>query len=181
MFALAVALSTVVSVASASAVTTGKNPASSATQSPGVVSVRTFHVGPAIVRGVERRMTPTDIKAAGLTQHGVLPNDPCWYVTYYYINWATVDLGTSEQWCGTNTITYAQPGNCFGATRLPTYNYFSCNSTKFQGDGPWETKTETTWQWCPAWIPWPVQQCAVTEASTLWGMFYAGGQWGISG
>jgi hypothetical protein len=119
---------------------------------------------------ITHRLTPAQISERGLTKYVPrVANGGCWNDTFYWTNTATAWLGTSEVWCGNGAseITYAEPGNCFGGTRYPTYNYLGCSRSAFYGAGWTIAQQEATWQFCLVWLPWPVSTCLDQESPTL--------------
>lgn len=120
--------------------------------------------GAAWTAGVLQRLTTAQVETKGLGKY-LAASGGCWYLPFYRINTAILWLGTSETWCGNgSTITYAAAGTCFGGTRYPTYNYFGCNQSQFFGAGWSIAQTETRWQVCIAWLPWPASTCLDQES-----------------
>jgi hypothetical protein len=129
-----------------------------------------------------RPLTSTEIQALGLSAQVTNASVRCWTDNFTMSPLVGMSEGGSEDWCGNGTlITYAQAGNCYGSTSLPTWNFLGCSVTGYYGAGWNQAQQQVNWNMCTLWIPWPSATCVHNQVNYVrLGFGPAGNVWTVS-
>ena len=174
---LAIGLPLGAAATSAAAATTPPAAAPAAHAGPAAAAAAT-----ALVTNHVRPLSLTQARARGLIPNAASAAESCWTDNFYMAPLVGMSEGGSEDWCGNgSSITYAQPGNCYGTTSWPTWNYLGCSTTGYYGAGWNQAQQQVNWNMCTAWIPWPSNTCLHNQVNYLrLGFGPTGNVWTVS-